>query len=85
VLFYNSTITETDTVIQSLYKQIDFDSWYLFPAGTNPQDTCTPRGFYQWAVENKYPVGTTHPLEQAHQDASALMQEKFNEMVKKSV
>jgi hypothetical protein len=47
--------------------------------------TTDPRGFYQWARENKYPVGTTHPLEAAHADAAKLMQEKFNELVKKSV
>jgi hypothetical protein len=62
------------------------DNWFLFPAGTMPHDTMSPRGFYQWAVENKYLVGPQdHPLEEAHLDASKLMQEKFNELVKKHI
>jgi hypothetical protein len=32
-------------------------------------------------VENKYPVGTTHPLEEAHTAAAELIKEKFNELV----
>jgi hypothetical protein len=82
-LIYNQTVSSNDPVINGLYGQIDFSKWFLFPEGTNPQDTCTPRGFYQWAVENKYPIGTTHPLEEAHQAAAELMQETFNAMVKK--
>jgi hypothetical protein len=56
----------------------------MFPPGVGANQTETPRGFYQWAVENKYPVGPeNHPLEQAHIDASKLMQEKFNDLVTK--
>lgn len=67
-------------------RNIDLTNWYLFPAGTNPQDTQQPRGFYQWAVENKYKCGPeNHPLEQAHRDAADLMQGKFNELVNKTV
>jgi len=62
------------------------DNWFLFPAGTLAHETTSPRGFYQWAVENKYTVGPdNHPLEQAHIDAANLMQEKFNELVKKHI
>lgn len=75
----------SDAHIAALYDQIKWDKWYSFPAGTLPHDTCSPRGFYQWAVENKYHMGTTHPLEQAHSDAAGLMQGKFNDMVKKSI
>ena len=75
----------TDATMQSIYSQIDWSRWYTFPPGTGADQTTTPRGFYQWAVENKYPIGTTHPLEEAHQDAANLIQEKFNEMVKKSI
>lgn len=82
-IFYNHTVRTTDLTISSLVKQIDVENWFWFPAGINPQDTQNPRGFYQWAVENKYPIGTTHPLEEAHQDAAQLMQGKFNELVKK--
>jgi len=75
----------TDKDIMSIYNQIDWDMWYTFPAGKLPNETIGPRGFYQWAIENKYPVGTTHPLEAAHQAAAELIQEKFNELVTKSV
>jgi hypothetical protein len=74
-----------DTSMPALYNQINWDQWYTFPPGNNPNETCAARGFYQWAVENKYPVGTTHPLEDAHQAATKLMQGKFNELVKKPV
>ena len=50
-----------------------------------PNQTKEPRGFYQWAIENKYKIGTTHPLEEAHKDAAKLIEEKFNAMVKKFV
>jgi hypothetical protein len=82
---YNYTIDHADNTISSLYNQIDWESWFWFPAGTVPHDTQLPRGFYQWAVENKYPMGTTHPLEQAHQDAYQLIQEKFHEVVNQSI
>ena len=76
---------KNDPSIKTIYDQIDWSQWYTFPAGAQVNETCNPRGFYQWAVENKYPIGTTHPLEQAHIDASKLMQEKFNELVKKHI
>lgn len=84
-IFYNHTANNADGVITSLLNQIDQTRWFWFPAGAGANQTEMPRGFYQWAVENKYPVGTTHPLEQAHQDAAELMKEKFNDLVKKSV
>lgn len=63
---------------------LDYSKWFLFPAGTKPHETQTPRGFYQWAVENKYSVGIQHhPLEQAHEDAATLIKERLNEMVEK--
>ena len=62
------------------------DKWFLFPEATEPYNTQSPRGFYQWAVENKYECGKSkHPLEKAHQDAAKLMKDKFNELVKKPV
>jgi hypothetical protein len=84
-ILYNYTISQADSVILSLANQIDQTRWFWFPVGSELNETLCPRGFYQWAIENKYPVGTTHPLEQAHADAAKLMQEKFNEMVKKSI
>lgn len=70
-----------DKYIDSLYNQIDWDHWFFFPKGTEPNETQHWRGFYQWAVENKYSIGTTHPLEQAHYDAFTLIKDKFNELV----
>ena len=84
-ILFNSTVDRGDSVINSLVMQLNKENWFWFPAGTELYDTHEPRGFYQWAVENKYPIGTTHPLEQAHQDAANLMQGKFNELVKKSI
>jgi hypothetical protein len=84
-ILYNYTINSPDSTISSVYKQIDLARWFWFPEGQGKDQTEAPRGFYQWAVENKYPIGTTHPLEQAHQDAAKLMQGTFNELVKKHI
>lgn len=84
-ILYNYTVDHADSIINSLVMQIDKDNWFWFPPGTKSNETCDPRGFYQWAVENKYSIGTTHPLEDAHADAALLMKEKFNELVKKHV
>ena len=66
--------------------RLNYDRWFLFPPAGESYNTTEPRGFYQWAVENKYLCGPeNHPLEQAHRDAADLMREKFNEMVKKPV
>lgn len=84
----NSKFSEpryNDINIKSLQSQIDWDRVSMFPKGEGYDQVERPRGFYQWAIENKYSVGTTHPLEDAHQDAANLMQEKFNELVKKSI
>ena len=84
-IFYNYTVKKAnDTYITDLINQIDMDKLALFEPGSNWGDTKTPRGFYQWAVENKYDIAPGgHPREQAHIDASKLMQEKFNELVTK--
>lgn len=73
-------------LIELLNPKTNMDHWYLFPPGTNLHETQSPRGFYQWAVENKYTVGSEgHPLEQAHRDAAELIKEKFNELVKEYI
>lgn len=70
--------------LQCYWNMVDFDNWFMFPAATEPYNTQAPRGFYQWAVENKYPIGPyQHPLEQAHYDAALLMKGKFYELVEK--
>jgi len=83
---YPYLFTCVDNCVITDNPEIDWDQWYLFPSGQGADQTETPRGFYQWAVENKYTVGADgHPLEQAHQDAAELIREKFNELVKKSI
>jgi len=78
--------TCVDNCVVTQNPNIHWENWYLFPPSTNKHDTCVPRGFYQWAVENKYSIGVDgHPLEQAHRDAAKLIKEKFNELVKKSI
>lgn len=76
---------QQDENINSLYSKIDWTKWYFFEPGSGPDQTPMPRGFYQWAIENKYPMGATHPLEDAHFDASKLIKRKFNELVTKSL
>ena len=78
--------TCADNCVITNNTMIDYLNWYMFPPGTNDDcETVTPRGFYQWAVENKYSIGPeSHPLEQAHHDAFKLIKEKFNEVVKKN-
>lgn len=77
--------TCADNCLIPLLNNIN-DNWFLFPPAEEEWNTTTPRGFYQWAVENKYSIGpNNHPLEEAHQAAAKLMQGKFNELVKKSV
>jgi hypothetical protein len=74
---------QEDEYIRCLYDQIKWDNWFFFEGGTGFDQTKEPRGFYQWAIENKYPVGTTHPLEEAHRAAAELIRDKFNELVTK--
>jgi hypothetical protein len=61
-----------DYSISTLYNQIDFSRWIMFTGN---------RGFYTWARDEKYPFGTTHPLEQAHYDAYKYIKEKYHDMV----
>ena len=75
-----------DNCIITNNTKIKWKNWFFFPSGTQANETQSPRGFYQWAVENKYSMGADgHPLEDAHRDAAELIKEKFNELVKKSI
>lgn len=56
----------TDISIKTLFDQIDFNSWFLFPK---------EKGFYTWALDQRFPFGTTHPLEEAHIEAAHLIYE----------
>jgi hypothetical protein len=73
-----------DVYLENLYDQVDWQKWFFFPV-TEQSLTQEPKGFFQWATENKYPMGTTHPLEAAHADAVKLIWEKFNELVAKNL
>lgn len=76
--------TCADNCVITPWVSDNLSEWFLFPPGAGANQTSTPRGFYQWARENKYPCGVCgHPLEQAHSIAAQLIQEKFNDMVKK--
>ena len=77
-IFHNYTVDNPDTTISALLSAIDMSKFFFFPVGTTHGQTKTPRGFYQWALENKYKIGATHPLEDAHSDASKLIQDYFN-------
>jgi hypothetical protein len=57
-ILYNYTTANADATIKSLVNQIDMSAWFWFPEGHGSHQTEEPRGFYQWAVENKYPIGT---------------------------
>lgn len=81
---FTSASLEEDKHIIALVNQLDKDRWVMFPPGDKPHHTQAPRGFYQWAEENKYKKAIGgHHLEQAHDDASKLIKDKINEMVKK--
>jgi len=74
-LFYNKfqPHSEIDPFLQALHSEIDFGKWYFF--GDRMM------GFNQWASLNGYDRGTTHPLDQAHEDAVKLMTQTFNSLI----
>ena len=55
-----------DITFNTLLKQFNRRSWLWFPVNL---------GFYEWAKENKFPFGTTHPLEEAHVEAEKIIYE----------
>jgi hypothetical protein len=71
-------LREPDKVMGSMYHNLDWRRWFFFPQGERYPKTTTPRGFYQWAVEEKYQQGPQlHPLEAAHKQAAKLMSDRF--------
>ena len=56
----------SDITLKTLLNQIDKKNWLWFPINL---------GFYEWATENKFPIGTTHPLEEAHIEAEKIIYE----------
>jgi hypothetical protein len=80
--------TCVDNCIRTENPNIKWEEWFWFPPAAKEEiyGTHSPRGFYQWACENKYQVGPEHhPLVDAHHDAAELMRGKFNELVKKTL
>lgn len=57
---------KNDATLITLLNQFDKKNWCWFP---------TNLGFYEWAKENEFPFGTTHPLEQAHVEAKKIIYE----------
>ena len=57
--------------LKTLLSQIDFYRWAYFPIDL---------GFYNWAKENNFPFGTTHPLESAHMAASDILYERIRNL-----
>jgi len=64
---------DQDVFMTALHDEIDFTKWYSFGERM--------MGFNQWALLNDYPRGTTHPLDEAHQDAVKLMLPTFNKLI----
>ena len=56
---------DQDRFMKALHKEIDLTKWFSF--GDRMM------GFNQWALMENYSRGTTHPLDEAHQDAVKLM------------
>ena len=59
--------------MEALHGEIDFTKWFSFGERM--------MGFNQWAILNGYERGTTHPLDQAHQDAVKLMIPTYKKLI----
>lgn len=68
-LFYDNftPLHKDDPLLTKLYNEIDFERWIFFGDRF--------MGFNQWAGLNNYERGSTHPLDEAHKDASKLFEE----------
>jgi hypothetical protein len=63
---------DQDKFMSALHGEIDLTKWFSFGERM--------MGFNQWAILNGYKRGTTHPLDEAHQDAVKLMLPQFNKI-----
>ena len=59
--------------MENLYNEIDITNWYSFGERM--------MGFNQWALMNDYARGTTHPLDESHEDAVKLMLPAFEKII----
>ena len=64
-----------DKFTSVLHCFIKFDEWFKFPGDKEFM------GFDDWAKANGYPYATSHPLEQAHEDAAELLYEKVRQIL----
>jgi len=64
---------ESDSLLKALHEEIDLTKWFSFGERM--------MGFNQWALLNNYARGTTHPLDEAHQDAVKLMLPTFYKLI----
>lgn len=64
---------DKDTLMKALHSEIDLTKWFSFGERM--------MGFNQWAMLNEYKYATTHPLDQAHQDAVILMMPTFKQII----
>jgi len=77
-LFYKEMehLKDQDSLMTALHDEIDFTKWFSF--GDRMM------GFNQWATLNDYKKGTTHPLDDAHEDAVKLMLPQFIKLTGKN-
>ena len=64
---------DSDSLLKALHEEIDLTKWFSFGERM--------MGFNQWALLNNYARGTTHPLDDAHQDAVKLMLPTFYKLI----
>ena len=64
---------EQDKLMEALHSEMNFGNWFSF--GDRMM------GFNQWASLNEYKYATTHPLDEAHNDAVKLMIPTFNKLI----
>ena len=68
-------LVQDNKFTNGLQSFINFDEWYKFPGNKEFM------GFNDWAKANGYPYATSHPLEQAHEDAAELLYEKARQIL----
>jgi hypothetical protein len=67
---------DQDSFMTALHGEIDFTKWFFFGERN--------MGFNQWALMEEYERGTTHPLDQAHEDAVKLMLPQYKKITGKN-
>jgi hypothetical protein len=64
---------DQDPFMNALHGEIDLTKWFTFGERM--------MGFNQWSLLEDYPRGTTHPLDEAHEDAVKLMLPQFKKLI----